>query len=150
MVLSVEENPVFVGTPLTSLDVSYAGLTLPGYERGERQEAQLIIDDLRPEYLIGALRARYLHRYLGRERRHPPRRRSMVVEKLHLGCTSWTHPGGGGDGHLEQPGHRPAPCCRQTSIDYLDVHVYPFGPERRSPNLPRRDGRGKVGRASRS
>lgn len=51
MVLSVEENPVFVGTPLTSLDVSYAGLTLQSYAQGERQEAQLIVDDLRPAYL---------------------------------------------------------------------------------------------------
>ena len=51
MVLSVEENPVFVGTPLTSLDVSYAGLTFQSYAQGERQEAQLIVDDLRPAYL---------------------------------------------------------------------------------------------------
>ena len=29
MVLSVEENPIFAGTPLTSLQISYVGLTLP-------------------------------------------------------------------------------------------------------------------------
>jgi hypothetical protein len=51
MVLSVKENPVFSGTPLTSLSISYSGLTLASYAAEQREEAQVIIDHLSPSYL---------------------------------------------------------------------------------------------------
>jgi len=126
MVLSVEENPVFVGTPLTSLDVSYDGLTLQGYELGERQEAKLIIGDLRPAYLTVLSEPDTFTDALGVNVDTPASAAEVVRSELH-GLRRGSTQVGAGTGTWSSPAIDRA-LLAQTSIDYLDVHVYPFGP----------------------
>ncbi len=126
MVLSVEENPVFVGTPLTSLDVSYAGLTLQSYAQGERREAQLIIDDVRPAYLSLLTEPDTFTDALGVNVDTPASSVELVRSEL-AGLRRGRTQVGAGTGTWSSPAIDRALLAR-TSIDYLDVHVYPLGP----------------------
>ncbi len=126
MVLSVEENPVFVGTPLTSLDVTYAGLTLQSYAQGERQEAQLIIDDVRPAYLSLLTEPDTFTDALGVNVDTPALAVQLVRSEL-AGLRRGSTQVGAGTGTWSSPTIDRA-LLAQTSIDYLDVHVYPLGP----------------------
>ena len=126
MVLSVEENPVFVGTPLTSLDVSFSGLTLQSYARGERQEAQLIIDDIRPAYLSLLTEPDTFTDALGVNVDTPASSVQLVKSEL-AGLRRGSTQVGAGTGTWGSPAIDRA-LLAQTSVDYLDVHVYPLGP----------------------
>jgi hypothetical protein len=126
MVLSVEENPVFVGTPLTTLDVSYAGLTLQSYAAGQRQQAQLIIDDLHPEYLSLLTEPDTYTDALGIDVDTPSLAVQLVALELH-GLERQQTEVGAGTGTWSTPAIDRA-LLAHTSIDYLDVHVYPLGP----------------------
>ena len=126
MVFSVEENPIFSGTPLTALKISYAGLTLDSYATEERQEAQVIIDQLKPDYLSLLTEpdtyTDTLHLTLD-----TPDTAVNVVQKELSGLKRGHTQVGAGTGTWSSPGIDQA-LVRRTSIDYLDVHVYPFGP----------------------
>jgi hypothetical protein len=125
MVLSVEENPVFVGTPLTSVDVSYAGLTPSSYAQGQRAEAQTIIDDLRPRYLSVLTEPDTFTDALGVPMNSASSATAMVKSEL-KGLRRGATLVGAGTGTWSDPAIDRA-LLAHTSIDYLDVHVYPLG-----------------------
>jgi hypothetical protein len=126
LVLSVEENPIFSGTPLTSLSISYAGLTLDTYGAEQREQAQIIIDDLDPTYLSLLDETDTFSTTLGINLDTPATAVQVVNDELTglrrghtevgAGTGSWTAP------TIDQS------LLAQTSIDYLGVHVYPLGP----------------------
>jgi hypothetical protein len=125
LVLSVEENPVFVGTPLTTLPISYAGLTLASYAAEQRAQAQTIIDDLHPTYLSLLTEPDTFTDALGLPLDSPKNAERVVqveLAGLHRGATMV----GAGTGTWSSP-TIDAALLRGTSIDYLDVHVYPIG-----------------------
>ncbi len=126
MVFSVEENPVYSGTPLTTLSISYAGLTLSRYAAEQRTQAQLIIDDLKPDYLSVLTEpdtfADTLHLPLDTAST------AVTVVRDELAGLRRGHTlVGAGSGTWSTPAIDRA-LLAQTSIDYLDVHVYPIGP----------------------
>jgi hypothetical protein len=125
MVLSVEENPVFSGTPLTSLSFSYAGLTLPSYAAEEQQQAQLIINDMKPAYLSLLTEpdtfSSVLHLTLD-----TPATAAQVVSDEIAGLSRGSTLVGAGSGTWSSPAIDQS--LLTTSIDYLDVHVYPLAP----------------------
>jgi hypothetical protein len=125
MILSVEENPVFAGTPLTSLPISYAGLTLDSYATEERQEAQIIIDDMDPAYL-SLLTEPDTYTSVLRVDLDTPAAASQVVTEELSGLNRGTTLVGAGSGTWSSPAIDRA--LLTTSIDYLDVHVYPEAP----------------------
>ncbi len=127
MVLSVEENPVFAGTPLTALQLSYAGLTLESYAQGEREEAQVIVDDLRPAYLSLLTEPDTFTDALGVDVDSPTLAAQLVRREL-SGLRRGSTLVGAGTGTWSDPAIDRA-LLAQTSIDYLDVHVYPLGPQ---------------------
>ena len=124
LVLSVEENPVFVGTPLTTLQVSYAGLTLSTYAAEQRAQAQTIVDDLHPTYLSLLTEPDTFADALGLPLNTPKNAVAVVADELaglHRGSTLV----GAGTGTWLSPAIDAA-LLRGTAIDYLDVHVYPL------------------------
>lgn len=126
MVLSVEENPIFSGTPLTSLSISYAGLTLASYAAEQRTQAQTIIDDLHPTYLSLLTEPDTFTDTLGIPLNSP--RHAVAVVRAEL--TGLHRDGtlvGAGTGTWSSPSIDTA-LLHGTSIDYLDVHVYPIAP----------------------
>ena len=124
MVFSVEENPVFAGTPLTTLAVSYAGLTLASYAAEQRQQAQLIINDLRPAYLSVLTEPDTYTSVLGITLDTPATATEVVHDELH-GLARHHTMVGAGAGNWSNPAIDGA-LVAHTSIDYLDVHVFPF------------------------
>ena len=123
MVLSVEENPVFSGTPLTSLSFSYAGLTLSSYAAEEQQQAQLIIDDMRPAYLSLLTEPDTFSSVLQLTLDTPATAAQVVSEEL-SGLNRGGTLVGAGSGTWSSPAIDQS--LLTTSIDYLDVHVYPL------------------------
>lgn len=126
MVLSVEENPVFSGTPLTSLSISYAGLTIDTYAGEQRVQAQLIIDDLHPTYLSLLDETDTFSDALGIDINTPMAAVQVVTEEL-TGLNRGSTEVGAGTGTWTTPAIDQA-LLAHTSIDYLGVHVYPLGP----------------------
>ncbi len=130
MTLSVEENPIFSGTPLTSLHISYGGLTLARDAAEQHDQAQLIIDDLRPAYLTVLAEPDTHADTVGVDVNSPANAVSFVrgvLDGLHRGHTMI----GAGTGNWEGPAIDRA-LVAKTSIDYLDVHVYVIGPMARA------------------
>jgi hypothetical protein len=125
MVLSVEENPIFSGTPLTSLSISYAGLTVDTYAAEQHAQAQLIIDNLHPKYLTLLDETDTFSATLGVDLNTPAASVQVVNDELRglnrddtlvgAGTGTWTTPA------IDQA------LVTHTSIDYLSVHVYPLG-----------------------
>jgi hypothetical protein len=126
MVLSVEENPVFSGTPLTSLSISYSGLTLASYAVEQREEAQVIIDDLSPSYLLLLTEPDTFSDMLNIDLDTPAAAVELVDDELD-GLNRGRTEVGAGTGMWTTPAVDQA-LLSQTAIDYLDVHVYPLGP----------------------
>jgi len=125
MTLSVEENPVFSGTPLTPLDISYAGLTPDSYAAEARQQAQMIIDDLHPAYLSIMTEPDTYSAAMNLPLTSPPTLARVVSEEL-AGLRRGSTRVGAGAGTWSGPG--PDRALLSTPIDYLDVHVYPLAP----------------------
>jgi len=126
MVLSVEENPIFSGTPLTSLPISYRGLTPAGFAAEQHAQAQLIVDDLEPAYLTILDEPDTFSDTVGVDIDSPSGAVAFVngvLDGLQRGTTLL----GAGTGNWEGPSIDQA-LVAQTTIDYLDVHVYLFGP----------------------
>jgi hypothetical protein len=125
MVLSVEENPVFSGTPLTPLAISYRNLTLSSYADKQRQQAQIIIDNLHPKYLTVLDEPDTFSTTLGFEIDSPATAVQVVRQEL-SGLRRGTTNVGAGTGNWEGVAIDRA-LLSGTSIDYLDTHVYPIG-----------------------
>jgi hypothetical protein len=125
MVLSVEENPIFSGTPVTSLSFSYAGLTLGSYAAEAQQQAQLIIDDLHPAYLSLLTEPDTFSALLHLTLDTPATAAQVVSDEL-AGLNRGSSLVGAGSGSWSSPSIDQA--LLTTSIDYLDVHVYPMAP----------------------
>jgi len=126
MVLSVEENPVFSGTPLTSLPISYGGLTPASFAAEQHAQAQEIIDDLQPTYLTILDEPDTFSDAVGVDIDSPSGAVDFVdgvLDGLQRGTTLV----GAGTGNWQGPAIDRA-LLAQTGIDYLDVHAYLFGP----------------------
>jgi hypothetical protein len=127
MTLSIEENPIFAGTPLTTLSISYAGLTVQRYADEQRAQAQTILDTLRPRYLTVFTEPDTFTDTLGIDLNSPSSSVQVVsreLKGLHRNGTMV----GAGTGTWSATSIDSALLAR-TSIDYLDVHVYPLGPQ---------------------
>lgn len=125
MVLSVEENPIFAGTQLTTLPISYAGLTLDSYAAEQQQQAQLIIDDMKPAYLSLLTEPDTFSSVLHLDLDSPATASQVVTEEL-SGLNRGATLVGAGSGTWSSISIDQALLA--TPIDYLDVHVYPLAP----------------------
>jgi hypothetical protein len=127
MVLSVEENPIFAGTPLTTLPISYAGLTSQSYANEQREQAQTIVDRLHPKYLTVLDEPDTFTDALGVDLNTPTNAVQVVSREL-TGLRRQGTMVGAGTGTWS-PASIDEALLAHTSIDYLDVHVYPLGPQ---------------------
>jgi hypothetical protein len=123
LVFSVEENPVYAGTPLTGLSINYAGLTAATYAAQQRAEAQTIIDDLKPDYL-SVLTEPDTYTDTFHFALDTPAAASSVVKAELSGLHRHSTKVGAGTGTWSDPAIDRA--LLRTSIDYLVVHVYPL------------------------
>jgi hypothetical protein len=128
MVLSVEENPVLVGTPFAvSANVSFAGLTDATYAQEQAQMAQIIVDDLHPAYLSLMTEPDTYATYIGLPDLNQPAASAAVVkQEVQLIKRGTTLLGAGaGSWSLTQFDQDYA----ATGVNYIDLHVYPTEPQ---------------------
>ena len=126
MILSVEENAVFAGTQYSSVTPDYTGMTVASYAAQQREQAQLIIDNLHPAYLSILDEPDTFSRNLGLSLDSPSAAVSVVSTEL-AGLRRGSTRIGAGTGTWSDPAIDQALATR-TSIDYLSVHVYPIDP----------------------
>lgn len=125
MFMSVELNPAFSDPQLSTLHPDYRGLTISSYATGQRQEAQLIIDDLHPRYLTLLDEPSTFASVLRLPIATAPAVVSLLNQELD-GLQTGTTMLGAGIGSWENPGIEKA-IATQTGVNYLSVHVYPTG-----------------------
>jgi hypothetical protein len=122
MQVDIEENPVFPGFSTVAAD--YSGLTLQSYATQQQEEAQLIIDDLRPTYLTILDETDTFAAHLGLPMTTPAAAAQVVNQEL-TGLRRGATNVGAGTGTWTSP-TVDAALLTLTPIDYLSVHVYPI------------------------
>jgi len=122
MVLAVEANPVFVGSEVTPFTFSFAGLTVDSYAAQQRQMAQVIIDNLRPDYLSLIAEPETNSNLLHLNLTAPDTLVRLVAQELD-GLRRGSTKVGAGVGTWSNVALAQA-LLSQTSIDFLDVHSY--------------------------
>lgn len=126
MILSVEENAVFAGTQYSTVTPDYSGMTVASYAAAQREQAQLVIDNLHPAYLSILDEPDTFSRNLGLSLDSASSAVSLVNTEL-AGLRRGTTKIGAGTGTWSDPAIDQA-LATETSIDYLSVHVYPIDP----------------------
>jgi len=127
MVLSVESNVLFVNTPLTSIHVDFDGLTTESYASEQHEQAQLIIDNMHPQYLTVLAEPDTYSANLHLDLTKPDTAVSVVNRELD-GLVRHDTKVGAGSGTWLSPALDQALAAR-TTIDYLDMHVFTLGPQ---------------------
>ena len=128
MVLSVEENPVLVGTPFAlSANVSFAGLTDVTYAQEQAQMAQIIVEDLHPTYLSLMTEPDTYATYIGLpDLNQPAASAAVVTQEVQLIKRGKTLLGAGaGSWSTTQFDEDYA----TTGVNYIDLHIYPTEPQ---------------------
>lgn len=125
MTLLVELQPVFPEPQISSLHPDYSGLTLATYEAQQRQEAQIVIDDLHPHYLTVLDEPSTFAANLGLHFANPLGVVGLLDAELD-GLDRGSTLVGAGIGTWESPAIEQA-IATKTSVDYLAVHLYPTG-----------------------
>jgi hypothetical protein len=123
MLLAVEQIVLYTGSEFSPFDFELPDLTLEKYTEDQAQMAQIIIDELAPDYLTilhepdtvaeltglrsmltPAVATAYVNDVLAKTRRGETR--------IGAGSGSWSSPLFAGD------------FSRNTGVDYIDVHIY--------------------------
>jgi hypothetical protein len=124
MTLSIEQNPVFASSQISSLHPDFSGLTVASYAAEQRQEAQIIIDTMHPSYLTVLDEPDTFGSNLSLPLNDPAIGVRLVTSAL-TGLDRQSTKVGAGTGTWTSPAYDQA-LLTQTSIDYLSVHVYPL------------------------
>jgi hypothetical protein len=124
MTLSVEVNPVFTSPEISPLHPDYRGLTIDSYAAEQREEAQIIIDTMHPEYLTVLDEPDTFGSNLSLPLNAPATGVQLVNLEL-TGLNRGSTRIGAGTGTWSPIGYDQA-LLSQTAIDYLSIHVYPL------------------------
>jgi len=127
MALSVEVNPVFPDPQVSSLNPDYSGLTTASYAAGQQQEAQLVIDNMHPQYLDILDEPSTFAGNLGLKFDTPTGVAHLLGLEL-TGLNKGSTLVGAGIVDFEDPGLERA-IAGVPGVDFLSVHVYPTGPD---------------------
>ncbi|MGP0031732.1 MAG: hypothetical protein ACLPVF_14640 [Acidimicrobiales bacterium] len=130
MTLTVEQNPLFENISSIPVASYYAGLTFQSYAAADHQMAQTIIDVMHPRYLSILTEPDTYTALL-----HQPGIDLSVaangvqfVNTVMRGLAQHGTLVGGGTGSWTDASYDRA-LLAGTPIDFLDLHVYPIGPE---------------------
>lgn len=128
MKLDIEATVLFAGTPFTSENVSFAGLTFEQFEAEDRQMVQDIIDDLAPDYLIVIDEPSTEAALTGITELNDPEHELELVTYVLDGVNRGSTLIGAGAGSWESLDFVQL-LAANTSLDYIGVHIYPLSRE---------------------
>jgi hypothetical protein len=122
--LNVKVGPIFTDRNFSNVRVDYSNLTLDEYFRDRGRIAQRIALEIRPDYLsIGnepSTEAEILHLEI------TPDRFVRYVNETLAGMNRSVTLVGAGAGTWDSTDYVQR-FARQTSLDYIDLHIYPLG-----------------------
>lgn len=123
MALAVEQNPVIPSLSSVPVAAFYKTLTVPSYAADQRQQAQIVIDDLAPQDLDLIDEVSTFTTDLGLSFDTASGVASVLTTEL-TGLTPSRTQIGAGTGTWESPSLAQA-IASVPGIDYLSVHFYP-------------------------
>lgn len=123
--LDIEVSAAFSKTDFSSLNIDYSQLTVSNYNKENRDMAQVIIDELSPDYLNLGSEPDTLSNLLGlRELNDPTNYTAHIVSTLDGLQRGNTLVGAGGSSWLSTEFMRS--LAQNTSVDFLSIHLYPL------------------------
>lgn len=125
MKVTVEENVIFTNTVFSPFHYDFSSLTLASYEAGQQQMAQILLDNLAPDYLAIMTEPDTYAHLTGLLAIDDPTTATSIVNAVLHGLNRGHTLIGAGSGSWSDIAFAQS-LAANTSIDYLDTHVYPF------------------------
>jgi hypothetical protein len=128
LALSVEQHIAFSGTPFSTIDFDYSQLPFAQFESEFQTMTQLIIDHMHPDYLTLLSEPDTFVSLTGYQQASTPAGAVAMIETVLGGIQRGTTKVGGGSGSWLSTSPAYAAAFAASSVDYVDLHIYPIAP----------------------
>ncbi len=126
MVFTVEQHVIFHGTPFSPVQYDFAGLSFDDFVALDRQMTRTVIERLQPDYLTLLSEPDTFATLTGYRQALTPAGAAAMIERVVEGLARGrTKIGAGAGSWLPNAGEYAAAFAR-TSLDYVDLHIYPI------------------------
>jgi len=126
--LSVEQHIVFTGTAFSSVQFDFARLPFDQFEAQFHAMAQTVIDRLHPDYLTLLSEPDTFARLTGYRQASTPEGAAAMIGAATAGLNRGSTKVGAGAGSWLPDAAAYAKAFAASSLDYVDLHIYPIGP----------------------
>jgi hypothetical protein len=124
--LSVEQHVAFSGTPFSAVQFDFSKLTFDEFVTLDHRMSQLILDNIHPDFLTLLSEPDTFVSLTGYKQASTPEGAAAMVGDILAGLSrGQTKIGAGAGSWLPNAVQYDAAFAR-TSIDYLDLHIYPL------------------------
>jgi hypothetical protein len=127
MSLAVEQTVLYARTPFSPFDFRYKDQTVASYTRGQARMAQILIDELAPDYLTVMHEPDTVAGLTGLKAFLDPAVATSYVNTVLSGLRRGHTLVGAGSGSWSDPAFAQS-FLEHTSIDYVDAHLYWINP----------------------
>lgn len=121
----IQVSPIFADPAFSSLEVDYSGLTLESYQQGKRQQLEIIISELRPDYITVSQEPSTAAGNTGLAELNSVEGFVSTVEKVIEGLNPPETLIGAGVGTWEDTEFI-TELSQNPNIDFIDLHIYPL------------------------
>jgi hypothetical protein len=125
MTLLVGTGAMFTDPAFSFVPVDYSGLTFEQLKAGRRQVAQLIVREIRPDYLTVGNEPTTEARNTGLQELRDPRRYAEMIRYILEGLEPGPTLIGAGTGNWDDPAFIRL-LAAIPELDYIDLHIYPI------------------------
>ncbi|HEY5476040.1 MAG TPA: hypothetical protein VIK11_04910 [Tepidiformaceae bacterium] len=126
--LSVEQHVAFSGTPFSSVQFDYTKLPFDQFVALDHRMSQLILDNIQPDFLTLLSEPDTFGSLTGYKQVSTPDGAAAMVGAVLAGLNRGQTKIGAGAGSWLQNAPQYAAAFARTSIDYIDLHIYPITP----------------------
>lgn len=123
---AIDLQVIFSGSSFSNLTVDFSDLTFDNYADRKTQMAQTIVDEIKPDYLSLGGEPDTEARLTGLHELNDPVKHTEFLQKVLTKLTRKTTKIGAGSGTWVSPQFA-RNYAANTSIDFIDIHVYPIG-----------------------
>ena len=126
MTLSVEQHVAFSGTPFSSIRFDYATLPFDRFVALDHDMAATIIERVRPDFLTLLSEPDTFVRLTGYRQAAAPAGAAAMIGRVVAGLDRGPTKLGAGTGSWLPDAAAYATAFAHTSVDYVDLHIYPL------------------------
>jgi hypothetical protein len=126
--LSVEQHIAFHDTPFSTISFDFSQLPFAQFESEFHTMSQLIIDNMHPDYLTVLSEPDTFTSLTGYQQASTPSGAVAMVETIVSGLQRGTTKIGAGSGSWLANSPAYASAFAASSMDYVDLHIYPIMP----------------------